>query len=52
MDPIALISSAPPEFIPYLIVLAILYKAWTYWLDKKAVKNAVAEEVNKTDVEG
>jgi hypothetical protein len=47
MDPITLIASAPPEWIPGLIVLAIAYKAWTFWLDKRTIKRVVAEEVAK-----
>ncbi len=36
MDPLnALVLSAPPEWIPVMILAAILLKAWTAWLDKK-----------------
>lgn len=36
MDPLnALVLSAPPEWIPVLVIAAILLKAWTAWLDKK-----------------
>lgn len=47
MDPITLIASAPPDWIPYLIILAILYKAWAYWIDKRAITKGVAEGMNK-----
>lgn len=47
MDPITLIASAPPDWIPYLIILAILYKGWTYWVDKRAIRKGVAEVLNK-----
>lgn len=53
MDPVTLIASAPPEWIPGLIILAIVYKGWMYWLDKRAIKKAVVEEINKDpDVKG
>lgn len=36
MDPLnALVLSAPPEWIPVMILAALLLKAWTAWLDKK-----------------
>lgn len=66
MDPInALVLSAPPEWIPVLVIAAILLKAWTAWLDKKKTAQlldatpsqeepaaAEVQEITKTDVKG
>lgn len=32
MDPITLISIAPPEWVVPLILVAIAYKAWQLWI--------------------
>lgn len=51
MDPInALVLSAPPEWIPALILAALLLKGFTAWLDRK--KTAQLLEANpKPEVE-
>lgn len=61
MDPTtALIVSAPPEWIPVLIALALLVKAWQVWVDRKKVVTTdlvntakPSEEIHKEpDVKG
>jgi hypothetical protein len=32
MDPISLITSAPPEWVPWLIIIAIAFKGWQLWI--------------------
>lgn len=61
MDPInALVLSAPPEWIPALILAALVLKGFTAWLDRKktaqlldATPSHEAEEITKDpDVKG
>lgn len=59
MDPLnALVLSAPPEWLPFLILAALLLKGWTAWLDKKKTAamldaSPAPEEIHKEpDVKG
>lgn len=59
MDPLnALVLSAPPEWLPFLILAALLLKGWTAWLDKKKAAamldaSPASEEIHKEpDVKG
>lgn len=62
MDPInALVLSAPPEWIPALILAAILLKGFTAWMDRKKTaqlldaeppKHAAEEITKEPDVKG
>lgn len=65
MDPInALVLSAPPEWIPILVLAALLLKAFTAWLDRKKTTQLLeavpmhvepeseVEEIQKPDVKG
>lgn len=36
MDPITLITSAPTEFVPWLILVAMAIKAWQWWILRNA----------------
>lgn len=59
MDPInALVLSAPPEWIPVLILAALVLKGFTAWLDRKktaqlldATPSHEAEPVEPTDTD-
>lgn len=61
MDPInALVLSAPPEYLPFLILAAILLKGFTAWLDRKKTaqlldatpSHDVEEDTKEPDVKG
>ena len=52
MDPLnALVLSAPPEWIPVLVIAAILLKAWTAWLDKKKTAQLLDAKPATTEIE-
>jgi hypothetical protein len=47
MDPSAFIGHAPPEWIPFLILAALVLKGWQAWVNRKQKPEEPEDEFHR-----
>lgn len=52
MDPSTFIGQAPPEWIPFLILAALVLKGWQAWVNRKQPDKPDDEFHRDPDVKG